>query len=38
LSAGDGKVWIAAWGGGVIEYNTATKHFRDYVDPTDSWK
>lgn len=33
LSAGDGKVWIAAWGGGVIEYNTLTKHFRDYVDP-----
>jgi ligand-binding sensor domain-containing protein len=33
VSAGDGKVWIAAWGGGVIEYNTMTKHFRDYVDP-----
>ncbi|OFY66960.1 MAG: hypothetical protein A2V64_02825 [Bacteroidetes bacterium RBG_13_43_22] len=33
LSAGDGKVWIAAWGGGVIEYNTLTKQFRDYVDP-----
>ncbi len=33
LSAGDGKVWIAAWGGGVIEYNIQTKHFRDYVDP-----
>jgi hypothetical protein len=33
LSAGDGKVWIAAWGGGVIEYNTETRHFRDYVDP-----
>lgn len=33
LSAGDGKVWIAAWGGGVIEYNTVTKQFRDYVDP-----
>jgi ligand-binding sensor domain-containing protein len=33
VSAGDGKVWIAAWGGGVIEYNTETKHFRDYVDP-----
>jgi hypothetical protein len=33
LSAGDGKVWIAAWGGGVIEYNMQTKHFRDYVDP-----
>lgn len=33
VSAGDGKVWIAAWGGGVIEYNTQTKHFRDYIDP-----
>lgn len=33
LSAGDGKVWIAAWGGGVIEYNLETKHFRDYTDP-----
>ena len=33
LSAGDGKVWIAAWGGGVIEYNTETRRFRDYVDP-----
>jgi hypothetical protein len=33
VSAGDGKVYIAAWGGGVIEYNLETKHFRDYVDP-----
>ena len=33
LSAGDGKIFIAAWGGGVIEYNKQTKHFRDYVDP-----
>ena len=33
LSAGDGKVWIAAWGGGVIEYNTQTRRFRDYTDP-----
>lgn len=33
LSAGEGKVWIAAWGGGVIEYDIAKKHFRDYVDP-----
>jgi ligand-binding sensor domain-containing protein len=33
VSAGDGKVFIAAWGGGVIEYNNKTKHFRDYVDP-----
>jgi hypothetical protein len=33
LSIGEGKVFIAAWGGGVIEYNKETKHFRDYVDP-----
>jgi ligand-binding sensor domain-containing protein len=33
VSAGDGKVYIAAWGGGVIEYNKTTKKFRDYVDP-----
>jgi ligand-binding sensor domain-containing protein len=33
VSAGDGKIFIAAWGGGVIEYNPKTKHFRDYTDP-----
>ena len=33
VSAGDGKVYIAAWGGGVIEYDIRTSHFRDYVDP-----
>jgi ligand-binding sensor domain-containing protein len=34
VSAGDdGKIYIAAWGGGVIEYNPQTKHFRDYTDP-----
>jgi hypothetical protein len=33
LSGGEGKVWIAAWGGGVIEYNNQTKEFRDYTDP-----
>jgi ligand-binding sensor domain-containing protein len=33
VSAGDGKVYIAAWGGGVIEYNKKTRHFRDYTDP-----
>jgi len=33
VSAGDGKIFIAAWGGGVIEYNNKTKQFRDYVDP-----
>ncbi len=31
-SAGE-VVYIAAWGGGVIEYNTKTGKFRDYVDP-----
>lgn len=33
VSAGGGKVYIAAWGGGVIEYNKETKKFRDYTDP-----
>jgi ligand-binding sensor domain-containing protein len=33
LSAGDGKIFIAAWGGGIIEYNKETKGFRDYTDP-----
>lgn len=33
VSAGDGKIFIAAWGGGVIEYNKDTKKFRDYTDP-----
>lgn len=33
VSAGDGKIFIAAWGGGVIEYNKETKQFRDYTDP-----
>ena len=33
VSTGEGKAYIAAWGGGVIEYNLKTKHFRDYVDP-----
>jgi len=31
--AGDSKVFIAAWGGGVIEYQVDTRKFRDYVDP-----
>jgi hypothetical protein len=33
LSVGDGKVFIAAWGGGIIEYDKKEKHFRDYTDP-----
>ncbi len=30
---GDGKIFIAAWGGGIVEYNKKTGKFRDYVDP-----
>jgi len=33
VCAGGGKIFIAAWGGGVIEYSKETKKFRDYVDP-----
>ncbi len=33
VSEGDGKIFIAAWGGGVIEYTKKTKKFRDYTDP-----
>lgn len=33
MCAGENKVWIAAWGGGIIEYNTETRQFRDYHDP-----
>jgi ligand-binding sensor domain-containing protein len=33
ISTGDGKVFIAAWGGGVVEYTQETGKFRDYVDP-----
>ncbi len=33
VCAGGGKIWIAAWGGGIIEYNKKTGKFRDYVDP-----
>lgn len=33
ISSGDGKIFIAAWGGGVVEYTKETGKFRDYVDP-----
>lgn len=33
VSTGNGKAYIAAWGGGVIEYNLKTRKFRDYTDP-----
>jgi ligand-binding sensor domain-containing protein len=33
VCAGGGKIFIAAWGGGVIELDKSTKQFRDYTDP-----
>jgi ligand-binding sensor domain-containing protein len=33
VCAGDNKIFIAAWGGGVIEYQKESGNFRDYVDP-----
>ncbi len=33
VSAGDGRIFIAAWGGGLIEYDPKKKKFKDYVDP-----
>ncbi len=33
VCSGDGKIFIAAWGGGVVEYTKETKQFRDYTDP-----
>jgi ligand-binding sensor domain-containing protein len=33
VCASDEKVYIAAWGGGVIEQDKKTKHFRDHLDP-----
>ena len=33
VCASKDKIFIAAWGGGVIEYTKKTKKFRDYVDP-----
>jgi hypothetical protein len=33
VSAGDGKIFIAAWGAGIIEYTNKTKQFKDYSDP-----
>jgi len=38
LTAGDGKVFIAAWGGGIIEYDKAGDHFRHYLDPDNEFE
>ena len=33
VTAGDDKVYYAVWGGGVLEYDVATEHWKDYNDP-----
>lgn len=33
ITTGGNKAYIAAWGGGVIEYNNDTAQFRVYMDP-----
>lgn len=33
ITTGDNKAYIAAWGGGVVEYNNETGRFRVYRDP-----
>jgi hypothetical protein len=29
----DGKVWAALWGGGALEFDVATEHWKSYLDP-----
>jgi ligand-binding sensor domain-containing protein len=29
----DGKVWLAVWGSGVLEFDVATERWNDYLDP-----
>ena len=33
VCSGDDKIFIAAWGGGIVEYNKKNGQFRDYTDP-----
>ena len=33
VSAGPSKVYYAVWGGGVLEYDVKTDHWKDYHDP-----
>ena len=30
---GDGKVYLAVWGSGVLEFDVATRRWKDYLDP-----
>ena len=33
VSAGTSKVYYAVWGGGILEYDVKTGHWKDYNDP-----
>lgn len=33
LAAGGDKIYVGAWGGGLLEWNKKTERWRDYVDP-----
>jgi ligand-binding sensor domain-containing protein len=33
LAVGDGKVYVAVWGSGLLEYNVAGDYWKDYRDP-----
>ncbi|MFV1967503.1 MAG: hypothetical protein ACC628_18910 [Pirellulaceae bacterium] len=33
VSANDGKVYLAIWGSGVLEFDVATERWKDYLDP-----
>jgi ligand-binding sensor domain-containing protein len=33
VSAANDKVYLAVWGGGVLEYDVKTEHWKDYNDP-----
>ena len=33
VDARDGKVYVAVWGGGILEWDVATRHWTDYIDP-----
>ena len=33
VSYNDGKVYLAVWGGGVLEYDVAAGRWKDYLDP-----
>jgi len=33
VTTGDGKVFLAVWGSGVLEYDIATGRWKDYLDP-----